>query len=79
MHTRQSWGEHNKEAKQHGYEWVNQVMKIKRNETVCINWNVLNRNRRKCTTEDMEANGEQTFQIGTFDVGEEELDPGGRL
>lgn len=27
----------------------------------------------------MEANGEQTFHIGTFDVGEEELDPGGQL
>lgn len=27
----------------------------------------------------MEASGEQTFQIGTFDVGEEELDPEGRI
>lgn len=54
-------------------------MKIKRKETVGINWNVLKGNVSKCTTEEMEANGEQTFQIGTFDVGEEELDPEGRI
>lgn len=39
----------------------------------------VNQNRRKGATEEMEANGEQTFHIGTFDVGEEELDPGGQL
>lgn len=72
-----SWGEHiKKEAKRCGYDRVNQVMEIKRN---CNVLNVLNRIRRKCTTEVMEAYGEQTFQIGTFDVGEKELDPGGRL
>lgn len=44
------------------------VTKIKRKKMLCIN-----------ATEAMEADGEQTFQIGTFDVGEEELDPGGQI
>jgi len=39
----------------------------------------MERNRRKGATEEMAANGEQTFHMGTFDVGEEELDPEGRL
>lgn len=33
----------------------------------------------KSAREEMGENGEQTFHMGTFDVGEEELDPGGRL
>lgn len=32
----------------------------------------------KSRGQDMEADGEQTFHMGTFDVGEEEPDPGGR-
>ena len=73
MHTQQM-GVNTGKAKQCGYEW-----RCKENTPNMLNLMLDRKQKTKGATEEMEANGEQTFQIGTFDVGEEELDPGGRL
>lgn len=51
----------------------------KQNKPVCIRSNAKQKQKReKSRGQDMEADGEQTFHMGIFDVGEEEPDPWGR-